>query len=192
MLTKKRMIRDLLDRVKGLEHEAELMRTVLVVKEPGTVQAAQTFDGLRKQILASAAERRSHLAQLVAMSVAVSRASSVADLVPQVQDWMAQAGVTEVREVPRGVDPMDLFEDLCGKGLHGVLEIVEPAYVDAETGALLRLGRARLAKPKSTPTVVAEPAVAVEPMVQESALPAEAVGPVANGEVDAESEEEQK
>ena len=69
------LLLDLADRVKALQHEADLMRTVLIVKEPNTVQAAQAYDGLRKQIGASAAERRSHLNQLVGMSVAVSRAT---------------------------------------------------------------------------------------------------------------------
>ena len=74
---------DLQERIKGLEQQAELIKTVLIVKEPNTVQASQAYDGLRKQVVAAAAERRSHLAQLVAMSVAVSRATAVSDLVPQ-------------------------------------------------------------------------------------------------------------
>jgi len=137
------LILELLERVKKLEHEAELMRTVLIVKEPTTIQAAQAYDGLRKQVVAGAAERRSHLVQLVSMAVAVSRATSVEDLAPQLREWMAQAGVEPVSAIEPEDSPRDFFEDLSGEGLAGPIEIVEPAYIDSHTGALLRLGRAR-------------------------------------------------
>lgn len=139
------LLLDLADRVKALQHEADLMRTVLIVKEPNTVQAAQAYDGLRKQIGASAAERRSHLNQLVAMSVAVSRATAVEDLVPMLREWMEQAGVVEVHDLPLRALPRDYFEDVTGEGLDGAtgIEVLEPAYVDANTSALLRLGRAQ-------------------------------------------------
>ncbi len=136
---------DLQERIKGLEQQAELIKTVLIVKEPNTVQASQAYDGLRKQVVAAASERRSHLAQLVAMSVAVSRATAVSDLVPQVKEWMEQAGVAPLGGVPEGHDASHLFEDIGGDGLDGSLEIIEPAYIDVQTGTVLRLGRARLA-----------------------------------------------
>ncbi len=178
MLRSTAVLNELLERVKGLEHEAEMMRTVLIVKEPGTVQAAQSYDGLRKQILAGAAERRSHLSQLVAMQVALSRATSLDDLRPQVLEWLEQAGVGEVREVPSDSEPRDLFEDLDGRGLGGSIEIVEPAYFDLQTGALLRLGRARSATPlrpaTSSPLAPATKLTPPEPVDDVRALPADA------------------
>lgn len=139
------LLLDIQDRVKGLEQQAELIKTVLIVKEPNTVQASQAYDGLRKQVVAAATERRSHLAQLVAMSVAVSRATAVSDLVPQIKEWMEQAGVAPLSGVPDGNDATHLFEDIGGAGLNGPLDVVEPAYIDMQTNTVLRLGRARLA-----------------------------------------------
>lgn len=153
MFASTNLVREVLDRIKGLERDNELIRTVLMVKEPGTVHAAQAFEGLRKQILAGAAERRSHLAQLVVMSVAVSRATSVDDLRPQVREWMEQAGVGRLDEAPAGEPARDFFEDIAGDGLDGPLEVVEPAYVDRQTGALLRLGRARRAPVPAEPPI---------------------------------------
>lgn len=153
------ILQELAERLARLEHEAELFRTVLIVKEPTTVHAANAFDGLRKQVVAAAAERRSHLAQLAAMAIALRRATSLEDLVPQVQEWMSQAGVTELSAVPRGSEPQDLFEDVAGSGLAGAaeLEVVEPAYVDVNTGAVLRLGRAQRSTPTPPPLVVDRP-----------------------------------
>lgn len=141
------LLEDLIERIKGLEHQAELIKTVLMVKEPSSIAAAEAYEGLRKQVVASAAERRSHLAQLVAMSVAVSRATSVQDLAAMLDEWMAQAGIVRLNQVPEGWSAADLFEDIGGEGLAGPLELVEPAYVEQHTGALLRLGRARCAAP---------------------------------------------
>lgn len=136
-------IPEVLDRLHELEHEAELLRMVLTLQHPDTKDAALAFDGLRRQIIAATGARRSHLTQLVAVSVSVSRASSVDDLRPQVREWMEQAGVLEVMTLPPGTPAQDLFEDVGGEGLTGEIEAVEPAYVDQQTGALLRLGRAR-------------------------------------------------
>lgn len=141
-------IPEVLDRLHELEHEAELLRMVLTLQHPDTKDAALAFDGLRKQIIAATGARRSHLTQLVAMSVSVSRASSVDDLRPQLREWMEQAGVVEVITLPHGTPAQDLFEDVGGEGLTGEIEAVEPAYVDQQTGALLRLGRARRVAPR--------------------------------------------
>ena len=142
-------LQDVSDRLLKLEHAAELIKTVLIVKEPGTVHAANAFEGLRKQVVAASGERRTHLSQLAAMAVAVERATSIDDLRPQVREWMTQAGVVTVREVPPGARAQDVFDDVDGGTLEGVtrLEVVEPAYVDSGTGTLLRLGRARAVVP---------------------------------------------
>jgi hypothetical protein len=151
------LLREVSNRLVRLEHEAELMRNIFIVKEPDTVHAANAYEGLRKQVVAATSERMSHLTQLAFMAVAVDRASSVDDLRPQVQEWLRQAGVVEVREVPASTRPSDLFEDVDGGTLdHATaVEVLEPAYVDSQTGRLLRLGRARpVVAPAGTDQVV--------------------------------------
>lgn len=145
------------ERLGRLEHQAELIKTVLIVKEPNTMHAANAFDGLRKQVVAAAAERRSHLAQLATMAVALRRARSLDDLVPQLREWMEQAGVVEVSDVPPGSLVQDIYEDLDGAGLAGAeaIDVIEPAYVDNSTGVVLRLGRARRVAPAMSDRSVA-------------------------------------
>jgi len=136
------ILEELLERVKGLEHQAEIMKTVLIVKEPTSIPAAEAFEGLRKVVLASNRERRSHVTQLVQMAVAVARASSVEDLAQRVDEWLAQAGIVRVMEPPDAVEPEKYFNAESG-GLDGPLEIVEPAYVDEQFGQLIKAGLAR-------------------------------------------------
>lgn len=132
------------ERLTRLEHAADLIKTVLMVREPETIHAANAYDGLRKQIVAASGERRSHLGQLTAMAVALSRATDVADLRPQVEEWLRQASIVELWNVPKGHRAQELFEAPDGGNLEGEtrLEVHEPAYVDSVTGVVLRLGRA--------------------------------------------------
>jgi hypothetical protein len=142
-------------RLQRLEQDSEVMKTVLIVKEPGTPAAAAAFDGLRKQILAAAGERRAHLTQLAQLHAGLRRSSTVDDAKLLVQDWMGQAGIFEVWDPQPGLPLRDLFEVLEGSDLPGAthVEVLDPAYLDS-AGALLRLGRARLTRPP----VVAPPA----------------------------------
>lgn len=132
-------------RLGQLEHAADLMKTVLIIKDPGSAHAADAYEGLRKQVVASSSARRTHLAQLSAMAVAVSRANEVADLVPQVEEWLGQAGVVRLTELPREARVQDLFEAADGGSLRGAtqIEVVEPVFVDAQNQVVVRLGRAR-------------------------------------------------
>jgi hypothetical protein len=138
---------DLSRRLEQLEHQAELIKTVLIVKEPASIVAAEAFEGLRKQIIASNGERRAHLHQLVMMAVAVSRASSLDDVRAQVGEWLAQAGVVAIDSMPPNVRPSDLFEALEGTLDDAeAIAVEEPAYFDSQNKTLVRMGRARPAK----------------------------------------------
>jgi hypothetical protein len=126
-----------------LQHEAEMSRAVLMVKEPDAVRAAEAYEGLRRQVVASNNERRSHVAQLAQMAVAVSRATSVEDLRRLVDQWLEQAAVVALVDVPEGFRAQDLFETVDGVRPASLEEmvIIEPAYVDAQSSVIIRTGR---------------------------------------------------
>lgn len=134
---------EILERLRGLQGPDGGVTGVLMIKDPGALQAAESYEGLRKQVVAAASSRRTHLGQLAAMAVALQRATSLDDLRPQLKEWMTQAGVVEVRNQRDGHQLHELFESLDGTPLAGTIEIVEPAYVDDVTNAIVRLGRAR-------------------------------------------------
>jgi len=144
MSRRTRLLESIDERLRELEHKADVMEKVLLIKEPGTPIAAEAFEGLRKQVVNAATARRHHLVQLATIAVAVRRATSVDDIEPQVREWMQQADVLEVFNLPPGARPQDLFEHVDGGDLAGAdeIECVEPAYIDAKTGVVLRLGRA--------------------------------------------------
>jgi hypothetical protein len=150
---------DVAQALKEVQHQTDLIKHVLIVKEPGSQLAADAFEGLRRQIVAGAAERRSHLVQVVAMAVAVGRATAVADLEPMVGEWMAQSGITAVASSTPDQFHL-LFDDLDGGTLDGAeaIDVVEPAYVDTVTGAVIRTGRARRAARRPAAAAAEAPA----------------------------------
>ena len=127
----------LTQRIDQLEHQAELLKTVLIVKEPGAIISANAFEGLRKQIIASANDRLTHLSQIVQMRVAIDRASS-----SMVASWEAQSGIDEIHEPGPDTPVSDLFDAVDGGSLEGGFKVVEPAFVDSQSGRVLRTGRA--------------------------------------------------
>lgn len=162
MSRKQREITEVLEQIEQrlgqLEHAADMMKTVLMIKDPGSAHAADAYEGLRKQIVASSTARRTHLAQLSAMAIAVSRASELADLAPQVDEWLGQAGIVRLTEVPPDARVQDLFEDADGGSLQGAtqVEVVEPVFVDTQNQVVVRLGRARrIDEPPAAPAVSA-------------------------------------
>lgn len=141
-----------------LERHSDRMSTVLMVREPATSDAADAYEGLRKQVVNAFTERRSHLSQLVQLDDALSRGADPRTLAAMAGSWLEQASLRRVRDFsdPRG---RELFEVLGEPGDH--MEVVAPAYVDELTGRPVRLGRIRAA---AAPQPVPRPAPQPEPL----------------------------
>lgn len=141
-----------LDRVERtlqeLVHAAELLKTVLIVKEPQSTVAAGAFDGLRKQIVAVAQEHWAHLAQVAQMDAAISHVSEVAELRTISNQWLEQAGVRKV-DLPTTAELAAEQFELVGQGAY-VVEALRPAYVDVQTGRVIKQGLLRLAESRPT------------------------------------------
>lgn len=130
----------------GLGHDAELLRTVLIIREPDTVTAANAYEGLRKQIVAVAQEHWQNLAQLVEIDVSINHTDDMDVIRRLVDDWLNRAGVRRIDKPETPDELSDLFEDLGGRG--PVVEIRGPAYVDGATGRIIRKGRMARTRPR--------------------------------------------
>ncbi len=128
--------------LKGLKNEVEHLKDVLIVMDPKVSTSADAYEGLRKQVAVAASSRQAHLVQLAQFSRAIRRGTSAEQLGRLVEEWMQQAGLAAV------TDPNpDLYEILEGEAGVGNLEVLSPAYVDSQTGALIAMGQARWAPP---------------------------------------------
>jgi hypothetical protein len=124
-------------RFEAIEHKLDLVYTALVVRDPGTSLAAEAYEGLRRQVIAGAQERNAHLAQLVEIDLAARRGVSAHDLKGLSTQWMSQANLVAIDDPSQ----RDLFEGSISGDAN--VEVVEPAYVDAANGRLMRQGRLR-------------------------------------------------
>lgn len=127
------------DAINEIREKVNLIETILIVRDPGATMAADAYEGLRKQVVATSGERRAHLSHIAAFDSAIRRGESLEELALLMSDLMQQVGVEAVLDY----DPK-LFE---AQGEGSAAEVLEPAYVDAGTRAPVRQGRARLTTP---------------------------------------------
>jgi|GEM_PF-4502217 len=120
-----------------MERQIDRIHTALVVRDPGTTLSVEAYEGLRKQVIASASARLQHVAQLAEFDVALRRGASAESLAVLVEQWLRQAGIERVEDPSvRGAWEAD------ANGFAAEVDI--PAYVDGVTGRLVRAGRLRL------------------------------------------------
>lgn len=127
----------LLDRV---DRTTEQMQTVLMIREPGSTAAAEAYEGLRKQVIATSTERRQHLVQLAEFETALRNGASISALQALVDGWMQQAGLTRVHKATP--EDMDLLFELT-EDSGPEFKVTAPAYVDAKSRSVIRTGRGR-------------------------------------------------
>jgi hypothetical protein len=134
-------LRQLTDRMGQVEGHLDKMELVLTLREPGSTAAADAYEGLRKQIVAGVTDRLAHLSQLVQFDSALRNGATVEVLAEMVKSWMESAGLSTVER--DGVEQRQLLFDVV-EDLGGPAEVLEPSYVDAQSGRVIRLGRMRL------------------------------------------------
>jgi hypothetical protein len=140
---------DLLERVDDIREKiahlggrtdgrADILEAIMTVRDPSAVSAGEAYDGLRRQVVNSVSQRTAHLSQLVQFERAVTGGATPAELTNMIESWFEQAGLERVSVMDPGGQLFELVEDLGG-----AVEILEPAYVDMNSGRVVRRGRAR-------------------------------------------------
>lgn len=119
-----------------MDRQLDRIYTALLVRDPGTSLSSDAYEGLRKQVVASARARTQHVAQLAEIDVALQRGVNISDLQNLVDGWLRQAGIERIED-PRMPDVWDSVPNS-----HEV-EVEIPAYVDTEVGRLVHQGRLR-------------------------------------------------
>jgi hypothetical protein len=141
-----RELRAAVERITGqmdqLDRRTEKMEVILMVREPTTSVAAEAYEGLRKQVVTAVTERMAHLAQLVQLDAALTAGTHADEVGKLVRGWVEQASLERVvdPEHPQRDLLFEMVEDLGGRP-----EVLEPAYVDAVTGRVIRRGSIRRA-----------------------------------------------
>lgn len=131
------MRRELENQLRVIEELLQRLQMLLIVRDPASGPAADAYDGLRRAVVASAAERTAHLAHLARLDAEVQRdGASVEAISMLMRDLLAEAGIERTSEWIDGS-----FDVLDGTGDR--FEVIEPAYAEPSTGRLVRRGKAR-------------------------------------------------
>ena len=127
----------LLDRV---ERSTDKMETVLMVREPSSSAAAEAYEGLRRQVVTTASDRRAHLAQLAEFELAVRGGAKPDQLLKMIDAWSDQAGLVRHTRLDDG--DVDLLFERVGDPTDPPT-VIRPAYLDRASGQVVRQGRIR-------------------------------------------------
>jgi hypothetical protein len=119
---------------RELSETRELVRRLevaLVVRDPGNALSAQAYEGLRKTVVLSATERRSHASHLIQLLEAAQRGATLETMTHRIFDFLGEIGIHET-----SMDgPEEWYED-CDD-----TEMERPALVQESAEGLSQVWR---------------------------------------------------
>ncbi|MGW4210925.1 hypothetical protein ACWEIJ_23240 [Lentzea sp. NPDC004789] len=121
--------------VDGISRSIEKIEVATIVRDPSSGLSAEAYEGLRKQVVAAAGSRMTHLHQLARFAEAldIGHLEALPDLV---REWMDQAGLVKVQDAAD-----ERYYDVLG-GQGDGLRVLRFGYVDAITGRPIVMGQA--------------------------------------------------
>ena len=174
---KKNIVIELLSQVLRM---LERLDAAVVVREPGNARSAEAFDGLRKQIIQSGRNQRSHIAHLLSIADSIDRGADIDLIKNRVSDFLFELGVEKTTDT----SIEGAFEIIGGAGEGS--RCVEPAVIQKLDNGLvisIRVGKAE----RMAVEVLATDESSVTPLVS-SDLPLSDELPLEPGELSARPE----
>lgn len=110
-----------------IENLLQRLDAAVVVRDPGNARAAEAYEGLRKQLIRSSTNHRSHIAHLLSLSDSLKREASMELIRDRVSDFLAELGVKFISDYSHP----DLFEIV--ETVHGEahsFEVLESAVIE--------------------------------------------------------------
>lgn len=130
-------IRSQLNRIENL---LERLDAAVVVRDPGSARAAESYEGLRKQIVQSGKNHRMHLSHLIALQESIERGGNVELIRDRINDYLNELGIQKTSDTSYATS----FEVVEGEG--SAFECIEPAIIEVLDDGSIRthqLGKAR-------------------------------------------------
>lgn len=146
-----------------IENLLQRLDAAVVVRDPGSVRAAEMYEGLRKQIIQSGKNHRMHLSHLIALQDSIERGADIDLIRDRVNDYLNELGIQKTSDTTH----IDSFEVIEGEGSN--FECIEPAIIELlEDGSIRthQLGKARRA-----PGPIVEPSEQTQFEATESIAP---------------------
>ena len=113
------------------------LSAALVVREPATATAAQAYDGLRKAVMAGAQARRELLVDLVELTELLDHDVEIEDIRSFVEELRLRAHLAQDGDVAARPAHFTVLD-----GVGDTVRVNKVAWVDEQTGALIKRGLA--------------------------------------------------
>ncbi len=128
--------------VEEIQHALQRIELMFLMKDPSIPAGADAYEGLRRSLILAREDRMARLVDLARIDASLRRSDGGGDASAVLDELLVAAGVDRVDEPGPRPDP-GVF-DVFGESSPGTVAVVlEPAYVHAETGAVVRSGRVR-------------------------------------------------
>lgn len=123
-----------------IENLLQRLDAAVVVRDPGSARAAEMYEGLRRQIVQSGKNHRTHLSHLLALQDSIDRGADIDLVRERVSEYLKELGIQKYSDTSN----IDSFEVIEGEGTE--FECIEPAIVEMLEDGTIRthqLGKAR-------------------------------------------------
>ena len=123
-----------------IENLLQRLDAAVVVRDPGSARAAEMYEGLRRQIIQSGKNHRTHLSHLLALQDSIERGADIDLVRERIGEYLKELGIAKSSDVSN----IDSFEVVEGEG--SAYECIEPAIVEVLEDGTVRthqLGKAR-------------------------------------------------
>ena len=132
-----------------LRHALERVELMFLMKDPSVPAGADAYEGLRRSLIVAREDRMTRLVDLARIDASLQRADGEGGTDAILRELLTAAGVERLDSPSGGA--AGSFE-VFGSDADGLeLVVLEPAYVHAESGALIRMGRARFESVPQSP-----------------------------------------
>ena len=138
-------VEDLFERIR--ESITKIEAAVFVMDRDSSL-GVDAYNGLRKQVIASATERQAHLHQLAQFADAVDHQTPHDQLQQLVLEWMGQSDLIQVM-LPSTAEDLEAFE-IHGEPT-GSFRISRPAFLDGKTKRVVQMGNGTWIHPDEAP-----------------------------------------
>jgi len=146
-----------------IENLLQRLDAAVVVRDPGSVRAADMYEGLRKQIIQSGKNHRMHLSHLIALQDSIERGADIDLIRDRVNDYLNELGIQKTSDTTH----IDSFEVIEGEGSN--FECIEPAIIELLEDGSIRTHQ--LGKARRVPGPIAEPSEQTQFEAKESIAP---------------------
>ncbi len=132
-----------------LRHALERVELMFLMKDPSVPAGADAYEGLRRSLIVAREDRMTRLVDLARIDASLQRADGEGGTDAILRELLTAAGVERLDSPSGGA--AGSFE-VFGSDADGLeLVVLEPAYVHVESGALIRMGRARFESVPQSP-----------------------------------------